>query len=245
MGHAGERALSPLRDPAPEAPAHPEVPGESLAAAAMAVARRFAAGATMWCASAGWPEHARHVAVEFVHPVIMGARALPAVALTGPQLVQSVRAAARAGDVLVVLGPSTDGELADLVRRAPAWGLETVWIGSGDRPEHLRPDHVLWADEAIAVHDGRLALLYHVLWELTHVCFEHPGLLREAPACDDDGCITCSDEGRLAEVVGTADGEATVRTARGVEHVDVTLVGTVGCHDLLLVHAGAAIGIVS
>ena len=23
-------------------------------------------------------------------------------------------------------------------------------------------------------HDGRLVLLYHVLWELTHVCFEHP-----------------------------------------------------------------------
>ncbi|GAC1591694.1 MAG: hypothetical protein NVS3B21_10510 [Acidimicrobiales bacterium] len=185
------------------------------------------------------------MAVEFVHPVIMGARALPAVALTGPRLVQSVRAATRAGDVLVVLGPSTDVELTELVRRAPAWGLETVWIGSGDRPERLRPDHLLWADEANAVYDGRLALLYHVLWELTHVCFEHPGLLREPPTCDDHGCITCSDEGRLAEVMNTADGEATVRTATGVEQVDVTLVGTVGCHDLLLVHAGTAIGIVS
>ena len=30
---------------------------------------------------AEWPEHARHVAVEFVHPVIMGKRALPAVAV--------------------------------------------------------------------------------------------------------------------------------------------------------------------
>ncbi|GAC1594722.1 MAG: hypothetical protein NVS3B21_17020 [Acidimicrobiales bacterium] len=147
--------------------------------------------------------------------------------------------------MLIVLGPSTDGELTELVRRAPAWGLETVWIGSGDRPGHLRPDHVLWADEAESVHDGRLVLLYHVLWELTHVCFEHPGLVREQPDCEDTGCVTCSDEGRLAEVVGTAGGEATVRTARGVEQVDVTLVGPVGCHDLLLVHAGTAIGIVS
>ena len=25
---------------------------------------------------------------------------------------------------------------------------------------------------------GRFVLLYHLLWELTHVCFEHPGLLK-------------------------------------------------------------------
>ena len=49
----------------------------------------------------------------------------------------------------------------------------------------------------------RFVRLYHMLWELCHVCFEHPGLLK-APAaeeCTDEVCITCSDEGRLAEVV--------------------------------------------
>ena len=50
--------------------------GGDLALAALALARRFAAGATMWCLAPAWPEHARHVAVEFVHPVIMGKRAL-------------------------------------------------------------------------------------------------------------------------------------------------------------------------
>ena len=47
-------------------------PEDDLARAALALARRFAAGATLWCVAPAWPEHARHVAVEFVHPVIMG-----------------------------------------------------------------------------------------------------------------------------------------------------------------------------
>ena len=60
-------------------------------------------------------------------------------------------------------------------------------------------------------------LLYHLLWELTHVCFEHPGLLTEPDECTDEVCITCSDEGRLGEVVGpgrvrTADGSRTCVT---------------------------------
>ena len=61
-----------------------ETPGDvaaSLATAALALARRFAHGGTLWCWAPGAPHHAQHVAVEFVHPVIVGTRALPAVAL--------------------------------------------------------------------------------------------------------------------------------------------------------------------
>ena len=49
------------------------------------------------------------------------------------------------------------------------------------------------------------------------------GLLKPDPECDDTVCVTCSDEGRLGEVVtASADGQATVRTARGVENVVTT-----------------------
>ena len=46
--------------------------------------------------------------------------------------------------------------------------------------------------------------------------FEHPGLLDAAPVCEDDVCVTCSDEGRLAEVVAApgAGGGADVLAAR-------------------------------
>ena len=61
-------------------------PPEDLAQAALTLARHFAAGATMWCVSPPWPSHGRHLAVEFVHPVIVGKRALPAVHLEGPDV---------------------------------------------------------------------------------------------------------------------------------------------------------------
>jgi hypothetical protein len=82
------------------------------------------------------------------------------------------------------------------------------------------------------------------LWELTHVCFEHPGLLKP-PADESSGvCVTCSDEGRLGEVVlepADATGQALVHTATGEEWVDTTILGEVHTNDLVLVHAGAAI----
>ena len=76
-------------------------PAEDLAPAALALARRFAAGATLWCVAPQWPAHARHVAVEFVHPVIVGKRALPAVSVDGPEPTESVRLLSRPGDLLL------------------------------------------------------------------------------------------------------------------------------------------------
>jgi hypothetical protein len=92
---------------------------------------------------------------------------------------------------------------------------------------------------------GRFVLMYHLLWELTHVCFEHAGLLQAAVEdCTDEVCVTCSDEGRLGEVISApadAHGQALIRTADGEEFVDVTVLGEVAQNDLVLVHAGTAI----
>src|SRR5580698_4649926 len=81
---------------------------EDLAGTALALARRFHAGATMWCAAPSWEAHAHHMAVEFVHPVIVGKRALPAFALTGSDLVQRARVAVRAGDILIAVAAARD-----------------------------------------------------------------------------------------------------------------------------------------
>lgn len=220
--------------------------GDDLARAALALARRFAAGATLWCLAPAWPEHARHIAVEFVHPVIMGKRALPAVTVDDPDPVVALRTRARAGDVVVLVSTAEVASAASVARRAPAWGITTVWIGAGDRPPAGAADHVVWIDGAAdeTARDGRLVLLYHVLWELTHVCFEHPGLLSPDEVCEGPTCITCSDEARLAEVVAVEDSAAAVRTGTGPETVDTTVVGPVQPGDLLLVHAGAAISVV-
>jgi hypothetical protein len=154
--------------------------GRDVSTAALVLARRLAAGATMWCVAPGWPEHARHVAVEFVHPVIMGKRALPAVAVDAVDAASVLRASAEPGDVVVAIGPAGPSGVADLLVQARSRGLVTVWIGAGARPPGDVADHLLWVDGAdpeIARHDGTISLCHHLLWELTHVCFEHPGLL--------------------------------------------------------------------
>ncbi len=220
----------------------PDGLADGLAAASLVLARRLHAGGTLWCASPAWPHHAQHVAVEFVHPVIVGKPALPAVALPSHELTATARANARPGDVMVVIGAADDAGVRDLLRRAPAWGMTTLWVGAGSPPPAGAADHVLWLpDDEMAAHDGRFILLYHLLWELAHVCLEHGGVLDPAADCEGPVCITCSDEGRLVEVVRASGATARVRSSDGAEDVDLSLVGNVGVHDLLVVHAGMAI----
>ena len=225
---------------------------DDLVTASLDMARHFAAGATMWCAAPQWPSHAQHLAVEFVHPVIVGKRVLPATTVAGADLVSTLRAVSSPGDLLIVVAAADDTTVRSAMRHAPAWGLRTVWIGQGSRPVPGAADHVLWLDEELApsAYGGGFVLVYHLLWELTHVCFEHPGLLIPTidegdVACTEEICITCSDEGRLAEVVATGPGyQARVRTPRGIEAIDTTLIGTPRPGDLVLVHAGSAVTLI-
>ncbi len=217
---------------------------EDLARASLALARRFSAGATMWCASPKWPFHAHHVAVEFVHPVIVGKRALPAVTVPpAADMVATLRASVAPGDIVLVLADADDARVLDAMRRGPAWGVETVWIGAGaQRPEPGAANHVIWIDtEEPLEASERFVRIYHLLWELTHVCFEHPGLLKPEPECTDEVCITCSDEGRPAEVVAVEGDEALVRTPDGQERIDISLIDPPSPGDLVLIHAGFAI----
>ena len=217
---------------------------EELAAAALFLARRFAAGATLWCFAPQWPAHGRHVAVEFVHPVIVGKRALPAIHVGGPDPTGTLRLIARPGDVVLAVSSSDDGSVDDLLRRAEAWGLTRIWLGAGPRPSAGAAEHVVWAkdvDPVLAAHSGDTVLLYHLLWELTHVVFEHPGLLSE-PTCTAEVCITCSDEGRVAEVRAVHEGGSAEVVAGGATQIiDVSLVDQVAPGDLVLVHAGVAL----
>jgi hypothetical protein len=222
---------------------------EDLARASLALARRFNDGATMWCASPDWPFHAHHVAVEFVHPVIVGKRALPAVTVPpAADLVATLRASVAPGDIVLALAEAGDPRVLDAMRRGAAWGVETVWIGAGpERPPVGASDHVIWLDTDSPLEASeQFVRVYHLLWELTHVCFEHPGLLKPEPQCSTGGevgsvCITCSDEGRPAEVVSVEGDEALVRTPDGQETIDVSLIDPPSPGDLVLIHAGFAI----
>ncbi|MCU1457029.1 MAG: hypothetical protein JWL73_1121 [Actinomycetia bacterium] len=227
---------------------------DAVAAASLTLARAFAAGATLWCVAPEWPAHAEHVAVEFVHPVIVGTRAFPAIPVGAADPVAGVRVLARPGDVVIVIGTTRATGIRPLLRRAGAWGLTSIWLGTGPRPEAAWADHLIWLQGPDAHGPGPgvpgeavdFVLAYHLLWELTQVVFEHPGLLT-APVDEPAGevCITCSDEGRLAEVEAvTDDAHADVLAGGRRESIDVRLVDPVEPGDLVLVHAGVAIAVV-
>ncbi len=222
------------------------LPVRILASAALGLARRFAAGATMWCVAPQWPAHSLHMAVEFVHPVIVGTRALPARHVESSDATTTLRLVARPGDVVAVLSAAGDPCADDLLRRAEAWGLTRLVLGAGPRAGSPRAEHVLWVegnDAEDAAHSGDLMLLYHLLWELTHVALEHPGLLGDdAPACGGEGCLTCSDRAEVGEVRAVRDGGSAQVVVHGVPVVaDVSLVGPLDPGDLVLVHAGVAL----
>jgi len=117
-----------------------------LAAASLGLARRFHGGATLWALSPQWEPHAHHVAVEFVHPVIVGKRAMPSVALVDPDPVAQARVATRPSDVILAVASAEDPQIREVMRRAPVWGAQTIWIGFGPRPPSGAADHVLWVD---------------------------------------------------------------------------------------------------
>jgi hypothetical protein len=218
---------------------------DDLSIAALHLARRIANGATLWCVAPAAPAHAAHLAVEFLHPVIMGKRAVPAMALEGDRVRASLRSAARPGDVLLLLGSSRDDELLDLARRAAPWGCSTVWFVTDADPHRVDADHVLRVGPGSddADHDAtvELVLAYHLLWELTHVVFEHPGLLRDVADAGPTACVTCADEAHVGEVVIVDRDQARVRIDGATVFVATNLVDELIVGDLVLVHAGVAI----
>jgi D-sedoheptulose 7-phosphate isomerase len=117
----------------------------------------------------------RHIAVEFVHPVIVGKRALPAVGLTGESapLVAELDLLAEPEDIVVAFGEPGDGPvLAEALALARARGCLTIAFSPLGAEWELEPP----SDDPF-VRQEVVETVYHVLWELVHVFFEHRGLL--------------------------------------------------------------------
>jgi D-sedoheptulose 7-phosphate isomerase len=151
---------------------------ERLAGLCHRMAERFARGGRLvaLASSPAARSDARHVAVEFVHPVIVGKRALPALALTGPgpELAAQARSLLRAEDIAIAFGTDEDGgAAAGALPLARHHGCLTVALSAGPGAEWEFEPPV--ADRYI--RQELTETLYHVLWELVHVFFEHRGLL--------------------------------------------------------------------
>ena len=150
---------------------------ERLARLCHLMAERFARGGRLvaFGRSPAARSDARHVAVEFVHPVIVGKRALPALGLAGEggDLAVQVGLLVRPDDIAIAFGiDEDDGDAARALAVARARGCLTIAFS--------RSEAEWWFDPPTgdpAVRQELVETLYHVLWELVHVFFDHRGLL--------------------------------------------------------------------
>ncbi|MFB9907834.1 D-sedoheptulose-7-phosphate isomerase [Allokutzneria oryzae] len=182
------RRTRPLADLAAQA--------EDVARTCRSMAGRFHRGGKLVVFGNGGPStDAQHVAVEFVHPVVVGKRALPAISLTSDvatltgiansagfaeTFAHQIRCLAEPADI--ALGLSTDGQCQNVLRAlelAKELGMLTVALvgGSGGVisasgvADHLLVARSLDPRVVKEVH----VTMYHVLWELVHVFLDRPG----------------------------------------------------------------------
>jgi len=140
-----------------------------LAEACREMSERFLRGGRLLAFGRGpYATDAQHVSVEFVHPVIVGKRALPALDLSlafEPWLKTLVQA----DDIVMGFGPPEgDPEVwaalhAARQRQAMTFalpGAEGSYFCSTRTPDAF-------------IHQELVEILYHTLWETVHVFFEH------------------------------------------------------------------------
>jgi D-sedoheptulose 7-phosphate isomerase len=168
-----------------------------IAEACWAMARRFSQGGRLLAFGNGaQATDAQHVSVEFVHPVIVGKRALPALALTNDSatmsammakgetdklFVHQMRVLARSQDI--AMGFTLDGNDAnvlDALHLAKRMGLLSLCLTGGDgglsKKAEIEYVFVIPSRDPFVIQETH-ETLYHVLWELVHIFFEHEGLL--------------------------------------------------------------------
>src|SRR5581483_972234 len=109
----------------------------------------------------------QHVSVEFVHPVIVGKRALPALDLS--MLAGSwLDAIARSEDIVMGFGPPEgDSEIRTALELMQARGCMTFAL-PGSQGSYFITDT---SDDPF-LHQEMIEILYHTLWETVHVFFE-------------------------------------------------------------------------
>ncbi|PYV57593.1 MAG: phosphoheptose isomerase [Acidobacteria bacterium] len=146
-----------------------------LALACQEMSNRFLRGGRLIAFGRGpYATDAQHVSVEFVHPVIVGKRALPALDLSilfRPWLDALLKPA----DIVMGFGPPEgDPEVWATLQSANARDAMTFALPGNQGSYFVHPP----TGDAF-MHQEMIEILYHTLWETVHVFFEHRELGHE------------------------------------------------------------------
>src|SRR6202522_615112 len=151
-----------------------------LAEACHEMSDRFLRGGRLLAFGQGpYATDAQHVSVEFVHPVIVGKRALPALDLSilfRPWL----EAIARSDDIVMGFGPPEGApEVWGALDAARARGAMTFAFPGLDGSYTIPP-----ASADPFIQQELVEVLYHTLWETVHVFLEHRELGHDVGAAE-------------------------------------------------------------
>ena len=160
-----------------------------LAIACREMSERFLRGGRLLAFGRGpYATDAQHVSVEFVHPVIVGKRALPALDLSilfRPWMESILRPE----DIVMGFGPPEgDPEVWATLQEANHHGAmtfalpgpeESHSVGDLSYPVGVVSYSVGAETQNSFIHQEIIEMLYHTLWETVHVFFEHRELGHE------------------------------------------------------------------
>jgi D-sedoheptulose 7-phosphate isomerase len=174
---------------------------DAILAASLEMARAFHRGRKMLvCGNGGSATDAQHVAVEFMHPVTVGRKALPAICLNNDiamvtavandvgfddVFARQIIALGKEGDIL--LGISTSGNSENLLHAfETARRMKLVRVGyaggDGGKMEEMRDGGLL--DFCLTVPTSSVhriqeshMTLYHIMWDMVHTFLQHRSLV--------------------------------------------------------------------
>lgn len=174
---------------------------DAILRASLAIARAFHRGRKMLvCGNGGSATDAEHVAVEFMHPITVGRKSLPAICLTSDMAMvtavtndvgfadvftRQIIALGREGDVL--LGISTSGNSENLLHAfetARRMKLITISYAGNDGGRVAEMQAGGLVDFCLTVPTSSIhriqethMTLYHIMWDMVHTFLQHGSLV--------------------------------------------------------------------
>ena len=172
-----------------------------ILSASLHMAKAFHRGRKLLvCGNGGSATDAQHIAVEFMHPITVGRKALPAICLTNDMAMMTavandvgfedvftrqIIALGNEGDV--VLGISTSGNSKNLMHAfatARRMKMATIGFAGSDGGEMAELalggllDYCLTVPTASIhrIQETHVAL-YHIMWDMVHTFLQHKGLM--------------------------------------------------------------------
>lgn len=170
---------------------------DTILAASLQMAKAFHRGRKLLvCGNGGSATDAQHIAVEFMHPITVGRKALPAICLTNDMAMvtavandvgfddvfaRQIIALGKEGDVL--LGVSTSGNSKNLVHAfetARRMKLTTIGFAGNDGGEMAELGLRGLVNYCLTVPTASIhriqethVALYHIMWDMVHTFLSH------------------------------------------------------------------------